>query len=156
MNLPETQQAFGVPQQTWSSCNMLVNLAFMADWFANFDTYVADMLNGASALNSTTKSIRVMIYAGDMDFICNWIGNKAWTLNLEWTQKAQFNVAADLPFSLSAGSSPVATIRSIPGATGPIQFTFAQVYNAGHMVPMDQPAAIFGILEHFLNNKAFF
>ena len=32
---------------------------------------------------------RVMIYAGDVDFICNWLGNKAWTLDLEWDGKAQ-------------------------------------------------------------------
>ena len=30
-----------------------------------------------------------MIYAGDVDFICNWLGNKAWTLDLEWDGKAQ-------------------------------------------------------------------
>eukprot|EP00744_Colponema_vietnamica_P000910 GILI01001568.1.p1 GENE.GILI01001568.1~~GILI01001568.1.p1 ORF type:complete len:481 (+),score=142.23 GILI01001568.1:42-1484(+) len=151
MNLPQTQADFGVPQQSWTPCSMTVNQAFTDDWWQRFDGYVADMLNGAGAAG--TKPLRVMIYAGDMDFICNWIGNKAWTLNLEWTQKAQFNVAADLPFSLSAGSSPVATIRSIPGATGPIQFTFAQVYNAGHMVPMDQPAAIYSLLDRFVNNK---
>ena len=26
------------------------------------------------------NGVKVLIYAGDCDFICNWIGNKAWTL----------------------------------------------------------------------------
>ena len=28
--------------------------------------------------------IRVMIYAGDQDLICNWLGNKRWVDALEW------------------------------------------------------------------------
>ena len=25
-----------------------------------------------------------MLYVGDLDFICNWLGNKAWALKLDW------------------------------------------------------------------------
>jgi carboxypeptidase C (cathepsin A) len=39
--------------------------------------------------------IRVLIYAGDVDFICNWIGNKAWTLELNWTGTKPFNSETD-------------------------------------------------------------
>ena len=37
--------------------------------------------------------IRVLIYAGDADFICNWMGNKAWTLDLAWPGKSAFNAS---------------------------------------------------------------
>ena len=40
----------------------------------NFDGQVKRLLDG---------DVAVLIYAGDMDWICNWIGNKAWTLELE-------------------------------------------------------------------------
>lgn len=41
----------------------------------HFQVLIPDMLAGG---------VRVMIYAGDMDFICNYKGNKAWTLALDW------------------------------------------------------------------------
>lgn len=70
--------------------------------------------------------IRVLIYAGDVDFICNWsdcaasllfsclipsndcrMGNKAWTLALPWTGKRAFNTEADHDWTYStAGALP--------------------------------------------------
>jgi carboxypeptidase C (cathepsin A) len=35
-------------------------------------------------------------------------------------------------------------------------FTFLQVYAAGHMVPMDQPARALSMLETFLNAGSFY
>ena len=34
--------------------------------------------------------VRVLIYAGDADYICNWIGNKAWITALEWSGTPAF------------------------------------------------------------------
>merc|ERR1712157_530775 len=65
-------------------CNNTVNAMFASDWMKNFDRQVVDLLEGG---------VKVLIYAGDMDFICNWIGNKAWTLALDWSGKAAFNAA---------------------------------------------------------------
>jgi carboxypeptidase C (cathepsin A) len=39
--------------------------------------------------------IRVLIYAGDVDFICNWIGNKAWTIDLPWSGHESFSSMMD-------------------------------------------------------------
>ena len=54
---------------------MLVNLGFQHDWMKNYQTKIPDML---------AAGIQVLIYAGDVDFICNWLGNKHWALALEW------------------------------------------------------------------------
>jgi carboxypeptidase C (cathepsin A) len=34
----------------------------------------------------------VLIYGGTYDWICNWIGNEAWTLALEWPSRQDFAV----------------------------------------------------------------
>merc|ERR1712028_204026 len=88
-----------------------------------------------------------MIYAGDVDFICNWLGNKKWTLALEWAHKADFNAAKDMPYI--DGLTDLGRIRSAGG------LHFVQVFQAGPMVPMDQPDSSLIVLNDFLANKPF-
>ncbi|KAL7465694.1 hypothetical protein ACHAXS_006019 [Conticribra weissflogii] len=84
MNEDSTKEALHVKEHnpTWQTCNMLVNMEFHTDWMKDFSPYVADLLN---------DGIPSLIYAGDVDFICNYLGNRAWTLNLEWNHKMEFN-----------------------------------------------------------------
>ena len=60
----------------------------------NFAPFVADLLN---------DDIPVLIYAGDVDFICNYLGNRAWTLNLEWSHKDEFNTVEEKDWNNGAG-----------------------------------------------------
>merc|ERR1712157_305780 len=79
MNNQTVKEALGVPEEVvWQDCNNTVNAMFASDWMKNFDQQVVKLLEGG---------VKVLIYAGDMDFICNWIGNKAWTMALEWSGK---------------------------------------------------------------------
>lgn len=139
LNNPDVQKAIGASKK-WKSCNLVVNKAYQNDFMKNYHTKVADLLHGG---------IRVMIYAGDVDFICNWLGNKKWTLALEWDKKADFNAAEDKPYMLNArvDAQPIGRIRTAGN------FHFVQVYQAGHMVPMDQPDAALLVLNDFLENK---
>jgi len=57
----------------------------------NYQTMLPDLLS---------NGIRVLVYAGDVDFICNWLGNKKWTLALDWEHKADFNAAEDAAWSV--------------------------------------------------------
>ena len=47
--------------------------------------------------------LQVLIYAGDVDYICNWLGNKMWVKALEWEGKEAFNAAEDEPWIISTG-----------------------------------------------------
>jgi len=147
MNRADVQIALGVKPQVWEDCNMEVNGMFGVDWFQTLGGDVAEMLNSGE--------VRVMIYAGDLDFIVNWIGNQAWTKDLTWAQKAAFNAAPNRQYSLKNGQ-PAADIRSVAGSTFASQFSFIRVFNGGHMVPMDQPEAIFEILTTWVQNKNWF
>ena len=61
-------------------------------------------------------------YAGDVDFICNWLGNKKWTLALDWEHRADFNSAADADWKVDSKSA--GRLRSSNG------FSFLQVRDA--------------------------
>ncbi len=106
--------------------------------------------------------VRVLIYAGDVDFICNWIGNKAWTKALPWSGHKEFSSATDENWVYTDAQNPSTPAkvgglaRSAKAASGEGSLTFLQVYEAGHMVPMDQPAAALALLNGFLTNKPFY
>merc|ERR1712228_160403 len=91
LNDPEVQKQLGVSKK-FESCNMLVNKLFMVDFMRNFHQLIPPMLEAG---------IEVLIYAGDQDFICNWLGNEKWTLALDWANKANFNAAGTKPFAVS-------------------------------------------------------
>ena len=97
----------------------------------NFAPQVSDLLNAG---------IPVLIYAGDVDFICNYMGNKAWTLALEWKYQTEFQYAKDMEWGNESG-----LVRSSHG------LTFLQVYNAGHMVPTDQPVVALKMITQFMS-----
>eukprot|EP01012_Entosiphon_sulcatum_P058288 TRINITY_DN82295_c0_g1_i1.p1 TRINITY_DN82295_c0_g1~~TRINITY_DN82295_c0_g1_i1.p1 ORF type:complete len:459 (+),score=77.57 TRINITY_DN82295_c0_g1_i1:22-1377(+) len=130
---PTVLQKLGV-NSSWTPCNFDVNSMFGSDWMKNFQTQLPDLLG---------DNIRVLIYAGDVDFICNWLGNKAWTLQLQWPGQTAFNQATDNDW-LVAGKA-AGKLRSAQG------FHFLQVFQAGHMVPMDQPQAALEMVKQFLS-----
>lgn len=72
--------------------------------------------------------IKVLIYAGDADFICNWMGNKAWAKELQWSGHEQFSKASDEPWGESKEGKPLGELRMFEN------FAFLRLFNAGHMV----------------------
>ena len=77
------------------------------------------------------QNLPVLIYAGDKDFICNWLGNQAWADKLEWSGSKEFSKA------------PVRKWKVDGKHAGDVKnyehFTFLRVFGGGHMVPYDQP-----------------
>jgi len=133
LNSPEVKAELGVTK-TWGSCNYAVNLLFAAngDWMVNYNGLIPDML---------ADGIKVLIYAGDLDYICNWLGNLRWTQAMNWPHKAAFNAAENKDYTV--GGQTMAKIRTSNG------FSFMQVFNAGHMVPMDQPEVSLQMVKDF-------
>merc|ERR1712061_674021 len=115
-----------------------VNLLFVSagDWMVNYHTLLPDLLH---------DGIKVLIYAGDCDYICNWLGNKAWTKVLDWDGKDEFNKASDNDWQMDGKT--VARLRKARS------FHFMQVFEAGHMVPMDQPAVALAMVNAFIGGK---
>ena len=137
MNSDNTKQKLHVDSHspTWQTCNMGVNMEFHSDEMKDFSPFVADLLN---------NDIPTLIYAGDVDFICNYLGNKAWVTELDWKNGAEFKAAEDHDWNNGAGLAKTAG-----------KLSFLQVYDAGHMVPSDQPEHALTMITQFLNGEAF-
>jgi len=150
LNKPETRAALHVSDKVdeWVDCNTAVNAGFISDWMRDYQQVLIPMLE---------SNINVLIYAGDVDFICNWIGNKAWTQELTWSGKAAFNAAADEVWNYSEAGKvvPGGAVRSAKAKKGTGSLTFLQVFEAGHMVPMDKPEAALALLNTFIQKKSF-
>ena len=95
------------------------------------ELYVAELL---------ARDVNVLIYAGTIDFICNWVANERWMLDLEWSGKEGFGkeeLREWVVYGKVAGKT-----RSFGG------FTFATVYGAGHMVCFPYFDAFWNGIDH--------
>jgi cathepsin A (carboxypeptidase C) len=141
LNSESTKAALHVKDDTkWATCNMGINLKFHTDWMKDFSPFVSDLINAG---------IPALIYAGDVDFICNYLGNQAWTLGLDWDHKDEFNNVEVKEWGSHEDGSAAGLVRSSNG------FTFMQVYDAGHMVPSDQPDVALEMIKTFVQGKSF-
>lgn len=136
LNKPEVQEALGVhPGITFDSCAGAVN--------QQFSNIGDEMLPYIDAFPALLEKIPVLIYAGDRDYICNWIGNAYWTGNLTWSGQEGFN-------QQKLGSWVVDK-----QAAGEVKnyghFTFLRVFGAGHMVPHDKPKQALALLNRWIS-----
>ena len=70
--------------------------------------------------------VRMLIYAGDQDLICNWLGNRRWVDQLQWDGADAWDDASDEEWAVEG--KPAGLVKQAGG------MTFAKVYDAGHMV----------------------
>jgi len=136
LNKKEVMKAVGAEVSNYESCNFDINRNFLlgGDWMKPFHRVVPGIL----------KEIPVLIYAGDADYICNWLGNKAWTEALEWPGQKGFKNAAMEDFKIDGDGKKVGEVKSSGN------FTFMRLHAGGHMVPYDQPEASLEMLNRWL------
>lgn len=72
------------------------------------------------------RGVPVLIYAGTYDWICNWVANERWTLNMQWSGQEAF-VKEELR-EWTVDGKKAGLVRSKGG------LTFVTVDAAGHMV----------------------
>ena len=89
--------------------------------------------------------LKVMLYSGQNDIICNTVGTLNYIKNLEWNGINGFVNSKETILKDGDG-------RVIGNYKNYKQFTFAVIYDAGHMVPQDQPGPARVLLEHFIKD----
>ncbi|EEH16762.1 hypothetical protein PABG_06849 [Paracoccidioides brasiliensis Pb03] len=142
LNKPHVMRSLGVEVDSYESCNMDINRNFLfhGDWMKPYHRLVPSLL----------ARIPVLIYAGDADFICNWLGNKAWTEALEYPGHAKFAEAPmeNLTMINSQGKNEVfGEVKSHSN------LTFMRIFKAGHMTPFDSPQASLEFANSWLSGE---
>ncbi|TFK38756.1 serine carboxypeptidase [Crucibulum laeve] len=127
LSIPSVREQLGVDPSTPTNFSLV-------DWDMN-----TRLGNNMDHVRSTTpyiaalleRRVRVLIYVGEQDFSCNWIGNEQWTLDMEWSGGNEFR-KQDLE-TWNVDGKKAGKVRSAMG------LSFVTVEGAGHMVPYDKP-----------------
>ncbi|KAI8622513.1 Alpha/Beta hydrolase protein [Chytriomyces sp. MP71] len=123
LNLEWVQQSLGV-SRTYEGCSSKVSSDFFwtGDGDVRYDVAVAELLE---------VGVRVLVYAGDADFVCCWQGNEAWLNEMEWSGRDEYLKAPKSKFLVGEAT------RGEFKTAG--NLTWLVIYEAGHMVPYDRP-----------------
>jgi carboxypeptidase C (cathepsin A) len=91
------------------------------------------------------SGLKMLIWAGDADINCNWLGGHASVLAMDWFGK---ETLSQTPFTnMTINGEAVAAIQNVHN------FSFARVYQAGHEVPAFQPQAAFEIFKQIVHGE---
>ena len=132
LDSPEVKNAIGVDKLYVDCVDDVYQTLTRMDWLEDTAPLLVPLLE---------NNIKVLAYNGDLDFICNYISGEYWTGNLTWSGQDQFNAANFT--EMGYGSSKKYK-----------NFEYLRFYNAGHMVPMDQPAGALQMLNNFMGISA--
>lgn len=137
MEDPETRRQLGVRQRStpWQTCSEDVKEHLGLDTLLHCDVFLPRLLE---------SGVRVMIYTGVYDMLCNHIGTDAWAHQMQWPGQDAF------------GSHPWSGWYVDGDLAGRFKqhsgLTLVEVYDAGHMVPMDQPRHALDMISAFIGD----
>ena len=131
--LDDVRKAINVDSRSWEQCNQVVHTFMLGDWITDYSPQVDLALK---------NGVGFLVYSGDKDFICNWRGGEAWTNKIRWEKQLEFQSADYQDWDVDG--TPAGQYKQTDN------FTFLRVYDAGHMVPMDQPKNALEMLRKFI------
>jgi len=137
LNNATVREALGVGNRKFVSCSPLVYEAMIVDWMKNLEKGIPQLLE---------DGIELLVYAGEYDLICNWLGNSRWVTAMDWSGQIEYAKADWKHFEVDGEEAGLVT------GYGPLQFL--KVHNAGHMVPMDQPKNALEMLFRWTRGKS--
>ncbi|XP_058755098.1 serine carboxypeptidase-like [Vicia villosa] len=102
----------------------------------NNDVYIPALLE---------DGIKVLIYAGEYDLICNWLGNSQWVHAMKWSGQEQFGASKTVSFLVDGKTA------GLLNSYEPL--SFLKENDAGHLVPMDQPKVALKMLVNWMQGN---
>ncbi|KAI5809566.1 pheromone processing carboxypeptidase Kex1 [Peziza echinospora] len=137
---PDVTQALNInadKKTGWSECSGAVSSAFRARKSAPSITLLPNLLT----------QMPVMLFSGDKDLICNYMGTEELINNLEWSGAKGFETSPGVwapRFDWEFEGSPAGIYQSARN------LTYVLIYNSSHMVPFDHPRRTRDMLDRFL------
>ncbi|KAK5943830.1 hypothetical protein PMZ80_003111 [Knufia obscura] len=139
LNIPEVQQALGVDLNYTRGTN--------SEYLGSFG-YTGDFVNPKllKDLEELLDSqVRVSLWYGDADWVCNWFGGEMLALGTNYTNAEEFG---------AAGYAPLMVDNTHYGDTREFgNFAFTRIFDAGHAMPFYQPEAAFAMFNRVINGK---
>lgn len=122
------QETIGAEVTYYQSCNGDVgrNFHFAGDHMRPLHLKVIELLD--------EYDLPVLLYAGDKDFICNWLGNHAYSDLLPYKNHKSF-AKEEFKNYVTENGEYAGLVKNYE------KFTFLRIFDAGHMVPYDKPEA---------------
>ncbi|KAF2096817.1 peptidase S10, serine carboxypeptidase [Rhizodiscina lignyota] len=137
LNIGSVQEALGV-SLNYTDSNNDIYWAFQStgDFVYEYFTEDLEMLLDAG--------VRVSLYYGDADYICNWFGGQAVSLAIKYTHSKEFAAAGYAPFKVDG--TEYGEVRQYGN------FSFLRVYESGHEVPYYQPIAALAMFNRTISH----
>jgi carboxypeptidase C (cathepsin A) len=126
------------------------NISFFeegSDYICNDDIYglyVSDEM--ISLLPSVqyllSNNISILIYSGDLDFVCNWMQQESWISNMDWDGHSEY---VNQEYKVwKVGDKEFGRYKKAKNLLNYI------IKDAGHMAPFDQPEAVWELINMFV------
>jgi len=144
LNQPSVKAELGVsPDRVFTTCNMEVNQAF---------TFGGDWSNSALLLPELVNDgVRLLVYAGNADLLCNYMGNERWLGELDTQFLEEFKQTKSTPWFASGSERIAGEVRSAGGGGSSAgNVTFVNIFEAGHMAPLNQPEAAVDLITRWI------
>ena len=136
-NDPQFRLNYGIPADApgFEDCNATVYADFYTDIATSYKPSVEYLL--------AQPELQVLLYNGQLDLICDGQGVQQMLFATNWTSLQQWKAQQKQVWYL--GEQVVGNFKAND------QLCYALVYNAGHLVPGDQPPAALNMLQRFLS-----
>ncbi|KAL1690074.1 Alpha/Beta hydrolase protein [Schizophyllum commune] len=135
LNRPEVVSALHASAHTtpWAECSSTVGRQF----------YSKQHNSSVNLLPGLLERIEVLLFAGDQDYICNYVGQEDTIEALEWGGARGLGDAERLDYTVDNEPAGVWTSAR--------NLTYVKIYNASHMVPYDVPHVAHDMILRFMH-----